>query len=384
VQLRGEYVYAAMGKGGLRVYDVANIDNKDFSERIITAPVSPIGQRFYVPTKYAMSVATPSTTALDPLRKRFPENEEQPIHLIYGFLYVADKYEGLVIVGDASPKSENPGVGTLLDGEPRNNFLKRALAFNPEGKLNGARRVVIAGVYAYVLCDAGLVVVSLDNPLQPKITATIGAPQLKQPTGVAVQFRYGFVTDGEGLKVLDVTHLDRPRFVSGATVAISDARNISVARTYAYVAAGKNGIAILDVERPERPKLDQMFSGDGELSDTNDVEIGMVSSSQFALVADGKHGFWVLQLFSPEDTPTFFGFSPRPSPKIIATFHTHGPALAVSRGVDRDRGVDESGNQLSVFGRRGSRPFTGDEMRRLYLRNGELYTVSDRPPAAPR
>src|SRR5262249_47444654 len=36
VQLRGEYLYAAMGKGGLRVYDVANIDNKDFSERMIT------------------------------------------------------------------------------------------------------------------------------------------------------------------------------------------------------------------------------------------------------------------------------------------------------------------------------------------------------------
>src|SRR5262245_32480993 len=38
VQLRGEYLYAAMGKGGLRIFDVANIDNKDFSERIVTAP----------------------------------------------------------------------------------------------------------------------------------------------------------------------------------------------------------------------------------------------------------------------------------------------------------------------------------------------------------
>ena len=33
VQLRGEYLYAALGKGGFRVYDVANIDNKGFSER---------------------------------------------------------------------------------------------------------------------------------------------------------------------------------------------------------------------------------------------------------------------------------------------------------------------------------------------------------------
>ena len=45
---------------------------------------------------------------------------------MYGFLYVADKYEGLVIVGDPDLKSKSPGVGTLLDGNPANNFLKRA------------------------------------------------------------------------------------------------------------------------------------------------------------------------------------------------------------------------------------------------------------------
>ena len=74
------------------------------------------------------------------------------------------------------------------------------------------------------------------------------------------------------------------------------------------------------------------------------------------------------------------GFSPRPVPKLIAVFHTRGPALTVSRGVDRDRAVDESGNQLSVFGRRGSRPFNLEEMQRLYLQRDQLYTVSDDPP----
>ena len=132
VQARGEYLYAAMGKGGLRVYDIANVDDKDISQRMITAPVSPLGQRFYVPTKYAMAVATPTTLGVDPLRTHRPENEEQSIHLIYGFLYVADKEEGLVIIGDPNLKGKSPGVGTLLDGDPRNNFLKRALAFNPE------------------------------------------------------------------------------------------------------------------------------------------------------------------------------------------------------------------------------------------------------------
>ena len=264
VQLRGEYLYAALGKGGFRIYDVANIDNKNFSERMVTAPVSPLGQRLYVKTKYATAVASPSTLALDPARTHNPANEEQTIHPLYAFLYVADKYEGLVVVGDPDPKSKSPGVSTLLDGNPQNNFLKRALAFNPGGILNGARRITIAGTYAYILCDRGLVVVDLNNPLEPRVTAEIGAPDLHEPSGIAMQFRYAFVVDREGLKVLDVTALDHPRAVPRAAVPLEDARNVYVARTYAYVAAGKNGVAIVDVEKPEQPRLDQMFTGGGQ------------------------------------------------------------------------------------------------------------------------
>jgi hypothetical protein len=380
VQARGEYLYAAMGKGGLRVYDIANVDDKDISQRTITAPVSPLGQRFYVPTKYAMAVATPTTLGVDPLRTHRPENEEQPIHLIYGFLYVADKEEGLVVIGDPNLKSKSPGVGTLLDGDPTNNFLKRALAFNPNGALKGARRITIVGTYAYILCDAGLAVVSLDNPLKPELVAQIGAPFVIEPRGIAVQFRYAFVVDSQGLKVLDITHLDRPVPVPDGRVPLADARNVYVARTYAYVAAGKQGLAIVDVEHPEQSKLDQIFNADGAMNDVNDVKLGMVSSELFAYVADGKNGMRVIQLFSPTDNPNFSGFSPRPTPKLIATHHTRGPALAVSKGIDRDRGVDESGNQVAVLGRRGARPFNQAEMQRMYLRDGQLYTVTDSPP----
>jgi hypothetical protein len=91
----------------------------------------------------------------------------------------------------------------------------------------------------------------------------------------------------------------------------------------------------------------------------------------------------VVELFGPKEQPHFYGFSPQPTPKLIATRRTAGPALAISKGVDRDRAVDESGNQLAVFGRRGARPFNLEEMQRLYLRDGKLYTVTDTPPGAP-
>ncbi len=66
IQARGEYAYAATGKDGLRIFDIANVDNKGFSQRITTAPVSPLGQRFYLPTKDAVAVASPTTLGVDP------------------------------------------------------------------------------------------------------------------------------------------------------------------------------------------------------------------------------------------------------------------------------------------------------------------------------
>ncbi|MEI7781360.1 MAG: hypothetical protein WCJ18_05475, partial [Planctomycetota bacterium] len=126
VQTRGEYLYAACGSDGLRVFDIAFIDDKAFSQRITTAPVSPLGQQFYVKTAYATGVAAPSTTAPDPTRKHDPDNFEGTVHAMYGYLYVSDLEEGLVMVG----------AGTLLDGNPLNNFLKREVTFNPGGILN--------------------------------------------------------------------------------------------------------------------------------------------------------------------------------------------------------------------------------------------------------
>lgn len=383
LQARGEYLYAALGKSGFRVFDIANVDNKNFSQKVSTAPVSPLGQRFYVKTPYATAVASPSTLAIDPLRERNPANEEGPVALMYGFLYVTDLREGLVVVGDPNLHGRSPGVLTLLDGNPENNFLKKALSFNPGGRLNGARRITIAGTFAYILCDAGLVVVDIKDPLRPQITAEIGTPALVSPQGVAVQFRYAFIVDKEGLKVFDVTELAKPRLVTNAFVSLDDARNLYVARTYAYIAGGKQGLVIVDVERPEHPVVNQVYTAGGKINDTRDVKLGITNASAFAYLADGANGLRIVQIFSPSKNSNYMGFSPTPTPGLIATFPTKAPALAISKGTDRDRAVDESGNQLSVFNRRGSRPFNADEMRRMYIhpKTGKFYTVIDGPPA---
>jgi hypothetical protein len=368
VQNCGEYLYAACGEAGVRVFDISFIDDKGFSERFFTAPVSPLGQKFYVRTKYATSLAAPCTPAPDPTRIHFTENCEGRIHPMYGNLYVTDKYEGLIIIGAA----------TTIDGNPLNNFLERSVTFNPDGILCGARAITIAGVYAYICCDAGVVVVSLDDPTKPQVVAVVDDHWLKHPKAVAIQFRYGFVVDEEGIKVLDVTNLARPKPL--AKMELAGIESAYVGRTYAYLAAGKRGLIILDIENPEHPKIDQVFDADGCINDLHDVKLGITYTSEFAYLADGKNGMRVVQLTSPE-TPGNAGFSPRPTPRLIATYKLphHGEALGVCKALDRDRAVDESGNQIGVFGRVGARPFNLQEQRRLYLRDGKVWTVSDDP-----
>ena len=375
IQLRGEYCYVAEGEGGLEVYDVSNVDNKGFSERLTTSIVSPLGQRLYVRTKDATCVASPTTLGVDPTRPHREENQEQAIHPLFAFLYVTDREEGLVMVLAA----------TLLDGDPANNFLDKTLVFNPDGVLDGAETITIAGNYAYVGCKAGLVVldlgaITLADPT-PRVAKVI--PELQGVTSVAVQFRYAFVTTSKGLEVVDITDLDRATVVPDATIALEEAHDVYVARTYAYVSAGKQGLVIVDVENPAHPKIDQTFDAGGEMDDVRCCRVAMTNASLFAYVADGKNGLRVLQLTSPETVPEFAGFSPRVKPELIATYHTDKPAVAISKPLDRDRAVDESGNQLAVFGRIGARPFNLEEQRRLYIRDGQLFRVTDAPKAKP-
>jgi len=373
LQHRGEYLYAACGEAGFRIYDIAFTDHKAFAERYTTAPVSPLGQKFYVRTKYCTDVAAPTTIAPDPTRTHLPENDELPVPMMYAFIYVTDRCEGLILVG----------AGTLLDGNPNNNFVQKDVVFNPDGILDGARAVTIYGHYAWISCDAGLVIVDITDHKNLRVANVLREGEwLHHPVNVEFQFRYGFVCDHEGVKVIDVTNPEHPVPVS--SLALDDVHGIYIARTYAYVAAGHHGLVILNVKNPEQPVIDQVYNAGGCINDVHDVKLGITYVSEFAYLADGRNGLRVVQLTSPE-TPGNDGFSPRPTPRLVASFPIPhgGHALALSEAVDRDRAVDEAGNQIAVFGRVGARPLNLDGQRQLFLRKGtplkrdSLWRVAD-------
>ncbi len=363
LQLRGEYMYVAEGKGGFRVYDVASIGNKGVSERILTAPFSALGHDTHVKTANATCMALATNQPVNPLRNTAEMralNEEQPFLPIYSYAAITDAREGLIMVD----------INTMADGEFRNNKLRRAKfangenAWNPDGVLDGARHIHLAGEVAYVTARKGLVVIDLSDPLDPRLAAVRELPDARAS---AIQFRYLWVTDAEGVKLFDVTDLRNPVARPAATVPLDDARKLYVARTFAYVAAKREGLVIIDVKKPEAPRIHARETLGGLMDDVEDVIVASTNASLFAYVADGRNGMKVLQLTSPDSQPNFYGFSPAPVPELIAWARTKSPAISLSKGLDRDRAVDETGGQIAVFGRIGSRPFTRKEMEKLFL-----------------
>ncbi|AOG00262.1 cytochrome c554 and c-prime family protein [Blastomonas sp. RAC04] len=381
LQNRGEYMFVAEGRGGFRAYDIASIGNKGFSERIIRAPFSSLGHDTHVKTTNATCMAIATTQPIAPSRNTpamREANQEQPFRAVYHYAFVTDSVEGLIAVN----------IDTLADGEFRNNFFKRTLTWNPDNVLKGARHITLAGDFAYITADAGLVVVRLaDEPpanaprdfdyskLNPQLMAVL---PLQDARASAVQFRYLWVTDADGIKLFDITRLEAPVAVPSGTVRLADARKLYLARTFAYVAAKQDGLVIIDMTNPEAPREYMRYNAGGQLNDAEDVIVGSTNATLFAYVADGRNGMKVLQLTSPSSQPNFYGFSPDPRPDLIAWTGTPTPAIAVAKGLDRDRGVDESGGQMAIFGRLGSRPFTRSEMEKLFLnRSGKPYKVSD-------
>ena len=101
----------------------------------------------------------------------------------------------------------------------------------------------------------------------------------------------------------------------------------------------------MDVEHPEEPRIENVYTAEGEINNLRDVKLGITFSSEFAYLADGKYGLRVVQLTSPE-TPNTGGISLKTKAEPIATYNLsrESEALGCSKALDRDRAVDESGN----------------------------------------
>jgi len=81
IQLRGEYLYTTLEKAA-RVYDVANVANKGFSERMSNRPFHPLTRHSCL-FENATSFALPTTMPVAPYRTQLPGSRNTTSRCFY-------------------------------------------------------------------------------------------------------------------------------------------------------------------------------------------------------------------------------------------------------------------------------------------------------------
>jgi len=110
--------------------------------------------------------------------------------------------------------------------------------------------------------------------------------------GVAVVGSYAYLASGtNGLHVVDVSDPTRPRRVGGYDTK-GKAWRVAVSGQYAYVADDTAGLQIIDVSDPVNP---QQVGG----YDTRGSALGVAVSGSYAYVADGISGLQVIDVSDP-------------------------------------------------------------------------------------
>ena len=178
--------------------------------------------------------------------------------------------------------------------------------------------VAINGSYAYVTdSQNGLLVIDITDKVQPGAPSTVGtggAPTAVTIATVTVSGTptpYAFVAAGKGgLVVLNAATASAPVLVgtpviiTDATNAIASANDVVVSGNYAYVAAGSAGLVIFDVSTPSSPVKQGAFA-------TRDAAQGVAVSGSVAYVAAGSGGVQIVDVSDPTN-PRQLGVSSTP------------------------------------------------------------------------
>ena len=237
--------------------------------------------------------------------------------------YVADGYEGLKIIDISEPNSPR-----LLASLDTNGSVKDVSLSN-----DGLKAYVADG-------NEGLKIIDISDPNSPRLLASLDTNGTAEDVSVSSDGRIAYLSDGyEGLKIIDISGPSAPKLlasfgkdelitgVSGGGVSTSYpfASGVSLSNDglKAYLAYGKSGLKIIDINDPSSPKLLAGFDSDVFISG-----IGFPDSSSIdsvSLSGDGKkayvtagYGLKVIDISNPG------------LPSLLASFDTDGKANSVS------------------------------------------------------
>jgi hypothetical protein len=118
--------------------------------------------------------------------------------------------------------------------------------------------VALSGNYAYLLCFSGLKIIDVSDPENPALVSSINAGN----EGVFIAGNYAYVA-GPIFKVVDISDPLNPFQVSSFTLP-SQAYDVVVSNSYAFLAVGSAGIMIFDITNPYLPIVVGNYDTSGE------------------------------------------------------------------------------------------------------------------------
>jgi len=169
------------------------------------------------------------------------------------------------------------------------------------GQMGGASfRVAVSDGYAYIGSGFRLTVLDVSNPAMLSVLGKTSSSWADEVLGITVRGNYVYVAAGnEGLRVVDVSDPHNPLEV-GFYNTPGYAWDVFVSGSFAYVADGETGLQVIDVTTAYAPQ----FKG---ALDTPGTAMDVVISGSTAYVADEDQGLRVLDVSNPA-APTEVGF----------------------------------------------------------------------------
>ena len=203
----GNYAYIADGPAGLQVVDISDVQNLNVVGSIDTSG-------------------------------SYPKGEAVDVHVSYPYAYVAANENGLVIVDVSDP------------GDPK---IERSFPPNVIDNIDKVTSVYVSGYYCYLLdSDSGLAIIYIDDQREFHLAGT--APNLSG-RDVAVFQRFVYVSNGDGLVIIDVSTPANPQ-IKGLVATPGEAKKICLSYPYLYIADGNTGgLSVVDVSLSENPLL---------------------------------------------------------------------------------------------------------------------------------
>ncbi len=259
----------------------------------------------------------------------------ESVYIDSGVAYLAHGDQGLEILDVSNPNEPFVTKHFAAAGHVRNLDIRNNLAFLANGyrglkivdtsdksdlktiselKTYRALDVDVLGNYAHIADDwAGYKLIDISNPEKPTLVAELDTPGYAED--VLATKELAFVASGEGgLRIIYLKDGVTPQELSYVELVNGYAYEVDVKGRYAYLAAGKDGLVVINIANPSHPVVEAVYKTDEKKFDAR----GIVVRGDKAYLSAGYSGIKILDISDPKNLTEISAFKTKRSARHMS------------------------------------------------------------------